>query len=119
MASMSPSTRAGELLFVSGQVACDESGAVVGIDDPRAQVEQVFVNLHRVLTEAGADLSSLVHLTAFVTDASVYPPYADVKSRLFRDLAAPSSTTVVVKALLHPGLLIEVEAVARITESVG
>jgi enamine deaminase RidA (YjgF/YER057c/UK114 family) len=117
MASMSPATRAGELLFVSGQVALDESGAVVGLDDPRAQVEQVFANLDRVLAHAGSDLSRLVHLTAFITDASVYPPYAEVKSRLFRDLAAPSSTAVVVTALLHPGLLIEVEAVARITES--
>ena len=111
---MSPITRAGEFLFISGQVAFDESGKVVGSSDPRAQAEQVFTNLRRLLNEAGADLPHLVRLTAFVTDAAVYPPYAEVKERLFRDIAAPSSTTVIVKALLHPELLIEVEAVAHI-----
>ena len=112
MTSMSPMTRAGELLFMSGQVAFDESGAVVGAEDSRAQVEQVFANLGRLLAEADTDFSQLVHLTAYVTDASVYPDYAEVKTRIFRGLTPPSSTTVIVKALLHPDLLIEVEAVA-------
>jgi enamine deaminase RidA (YjgF/YER057c/UK114 family) len=112
MPSMSPMTRARELLFISGQVAFDESGAVVGRRDPRAQVEQVFINLSHLLSEAAADFSHLVHLTAYVTDASVYNDYAEVKARIFADLTPPSSTTVIVKALLHPDLLIEVEAIA-------
>jgi len=114
MTSMSPMTRAGDLLFISGQVAFDESGAVVGVGDSRAQVEQVLANLGRLLAEEGADFSHLVQLTAYFTDAAVYQDYAEAKSRIFRDLVPPSATAVVVRALLHPDLLVEVSAVAHI-----
>jgi enamine deaminase RidA (YjgF/YER057c/UK114 family) len=109
---MSATTRAGDFLFISGQVAFDESGAVVGTGDPLAQAEQVFANIGHCLAEAGGQLSDLVRLTTYVTNESVYPPYAAVKTRLFQDARAPASTTVVVSALLHPQLLIEVDAVA-------
>jgi enamine deaminase RidA (YjgF/YER057c/UK114 family) len=54
----------------------------------------------------------VVKLTAYVTDALVYKDYAEVKARIFRGITPPAATTVIVRGLLHPDLLIEVEAVA-------
>jgi enamine deaminase RidA (YjgF/YER057c/UK114 family) len=112
MATMSEIMSAGGLLFISGQVAFDGSGAVVGSGDPRTQVEQVFTNMGRLLAEAAADFSHVVKLTAYVTDALVYKDYAEVKARIFRGITPPAATTVIVRGLLHPDLVIEVEAIA-------
>ncbi|GAB7047029.1 RidA family protein [Catenuloplanes indicus] len=106
--------RAGGLLFVSGQVPFDEGGAVVGVGDMRAQAEQTFRNLGIVLEAAGASFADLVKLTYFVRDVSAV---AEVRAArdLFVDVTnPPASSLVEVSALIHPDLLIEIEAVAEL-----
>ncbi|MDR7277850.1 RidA family protein [Catenuloplanes atrovinosus] len=106
--------RAGGLLFVSGQVPFDEDGAVVGVGDMRAQAERTFHNLGVVLAAAGASFADLVKLTYFVRDVSAV---ADVRAArdLFVDVAnPPASSLVEVSGLIHPDLLIEIEAVAEL-----
>jgi enamine deaminase RidA (YjgF/YER057c/UK114 family) len=109
---MSAFVRSGDYVYVSGQVAFDESNAVVGPGNATAQSEQVFANLCRCLDDAGAGLADLVKLTTYLTSSADYSQYAQVKSRLFDGVVAPASTAVVVKELLHPELLIEVDAIA-------
>ncbi|WP_033340498.1 RidA family protein [Catenuloplanes japonicus] len=106
--------RAGGLLFVSGQVPFDESGAVVGVGDMRAQAVQTFRNLGTVLEAAGASFADVVKLTYFVRDVS---RVVDVRAARdeFVDLKnPPASSLVEVSGLIHPDLLIEIEAVVEL-----
>jgi enamine deaminase RidA (YjgF/YER057c/UK114 family) len=95
---------------VSGQLALSD-GVLVGKGDPAAQVRQCFANISAALALAQAQLSDVVKLTCFLTDASVYPAYAEIKATLFQD-QPPAGTAVLVAGLLVPGALLEVEAVA-------
>jgi len=107
---MTQAARAGGWLQVSGQVALRD-GALVGAEDPHAQAEQCFANIATVLASAGARLDQVVKLTCFLTDRRAYAGYAEVRNRLFA-AHPPASSVVIVSALLMPGLLMEVEAVA-------
>ena len=109
--SISQAIRVGNTVYVSGQVAFDGDGEIVGVGDAAAQAEQCFKNLAAVLEAGGASLGDVVKLTNYFTSADYFPAYRDVKQRSFpKD--PPASTSVVVVALLHPDFMMEVEAVA-------
>jgi 2-iminobutanoate/2-iminopropanoate deaminase len=103
----------GRLLYISGQVAWDASGNIVGTSDVRAQARQVFHNLQNVLQAAGGDLSSLMKITTYITKIEDFPAVAETRAEVFRG-ELPASTLIVVKSLFHPDFLIEVEGVAVI-----
>jgi 2-iminobutanoate/2-iminopropanoate deaminase len=109
-AGMSQAVVAGGWAHVSGQVALRD-GAVVGIGNGEQQAEQCFANIAAALNSAGASLEQIVKLTCYLTDKSAYAGYAAVRNRLLT-VQAPASTVVIVKELLMPDLLMEVEAVA-------
>src|SRR5262245_2515900 len=69
----------GRLLYVSGQVAWDASGAIVGKGDARAQARQVLQNMRAVLQAAGGDLSNLMKITTYIT--KIEDPSAVVETR--------------------------------------
>jgi enamine deaminase RidA (YjgF/YER057c/UK114 family) len=108
---MSQATCADGWIHVSGQVAL-AGGALVGADDPAAQAEQCFGNILAVLASAGAGPEHVVKLVCYLTERSAYGGYAAVRNRIFA-AHPPASSVVIVKELLVPGLLMEVEAVAR------
>jgi 2-iminobutanoate/2-iminopropanoate deaminase len=103
--------RAGDLLFVSGCVALDESGNVVGAGDVVAQARQVFANIRLVLAAAGATFADVVKVTTFLTDIDDRARINPVRQEFF-GAARPASTLLEVSALVLPEFLIEVEAVA-------
>jgi enamine deaminase RidA (YjgF/YER057c/UK114 family) len=107
---MSQAVKAGGWIHVSGQVALRD-GAVVGIGNGEQQAEQCFANIDAALIAAGAKLENIVKLTCYLTDKSAYGGYAAVRNRLLAE-QAPASTVVIIKELLMPDLLMEVEAVA-------
>ena len=98
-------------IYVSGQLARDRAGNVVGKGDMRAQLRQVGENVKAALEAAGASLRDVVKTTTFVTDIDEYFKHVDVRMEYF-GAALPTSTTVEVRRLAHPDLLVEVEAVA-------
>jgi enamine deaminase RidA (YjgF/YER057c/UK114 family) len=102
------------LVFVSGQVALDASGAVVGEGDFEKQCRHVFAQLEQQLAEAGARLADVAKLTIFVRDFSQFATLARVRHELFPAGAPPASTAVAISELVDPRLLIEVEAVAAV-----
>jgi reactive intermediate/imine deaminase len=104
---------AGDLLFVSGQVAWDAAGQVVGRGDPSRQAEQVFANLSTILAAHGATMGDVVKVTVYVTDLTWFDELSAIRVRLFAALP-PASTIVQVSSLVDPDLLIEVEAVAAL-----
>ncbi len=103
----------GRLLYISGQVAWDADGNIVGKGDIGVQARQVFQNLRRVLQATGGDLSHLLKITTYITKIEDFPAVAEVRSSVFQG-ELPASTLIVVKNLFHPDFLIEVEGVAVI-----
>jgi reactive intermediate/imine deaminase len=103
--------RAGDLLFISGQVAWDADGQVVGRGDPVRQAEQVFANIETILLANDAVFDDIVKVTVYVTDLAWFQQLSDIRTRLFSG-SPPASTIVQVSALVDPDLQIEVEAVA-------
>ncbi|MEV4187554.1 RidA family protein, partial [Streptosporangium canum] len=109
----SHATRTGDLLFVSGQVALDEAGQVVGEGDMTRQSEHVMEALALILADQGCTFDDVTHIRTHLTDMSLLPEYAAVRRRHITG-EPPASTTVEVSRLFRPGLLIEVEVIAAI-----
>ncbi|KNB50166.1 RidA family protein [Streptomyces caatingaensis] len=103
---------AGRFVAVSGQVALDERGRVVGEGDVAAQTRQVFENLRRCLAAAGASFADVVKLTYFVTDIADLPAIRAVRDGFVDAARPPASSAVQVAALFRPELVLEVEALA-------
>ena len=111
---ISQGVRVGDTVYVSGQVALDPQGDLIGGDDMMAQARQVFANIREVLAEAGATMDDVVKITAFITDMSQYAGYAAARVEAF-PYNIPASSTVGVAQLVNPDLLVEVEAIAEIS----
>jgi 2-iminobutanoate/2-iminopropanoate deaminase len=107
----SPATRVGNMVFVSGQVAVDASGSVVGKGDARAQSEQCFKNIEAALSAAGAKLDDVTKITCFLVNGGDYTAYSSVRNSYFPE-NGPASSTVIISALVRPELLVEIEAIA-------
>jgi 2-iminobutanoate/2-iminopropanoate deaminase len=102
---------AGKLIFISGQLARNKEGQIVGARDMRAQIKQVGENLKQGLEAAGVGLDALVKTTTFVTDIDEFFKHVDVRHD-YLGVSLPASTTVEVRRLSHPDLMVEIEAVA-------
>jgi 2-iminobutanoate/2-iminopropanoate deaminase len=106
-------TRIGDLLFVSGQVALDAAGELVGGADPVAQTEQAIRNLRTILVSVGSDLDRVGKLTVYAIDPTHRAAILSTRDRIFGALGhAPASTFVVVRGLVLPEWLVEIEAIA-------
>ena len=103
--------RVGDLLFVSGQVALDPEGEIVGRDEFDAQAEQTFANLAGVLEAGGSGLQNVVKVTIFLTDMSNFEKIVELRGRYFTP-PYPADTIVEVSSLALPELMIEIEAIA-------
>lgn len=109
--ALSQAIAVGDWLFVSGQAALNEQGAVVGEGDFLAQAECAFGNLQRVLQAASSDLRDVVKVTIFMTDISRFGEVIELRKRFFTP-PYPADSIVEVKALALPQLQFEIEAVA-------
>ncbi|GAA1135948.1 enamine deaminase RidA (YjgF/YER057c/UK114 family) [Kitasatospora gansuensis] len=107
----------GRQVFVSGQVAFDEQGKLVGEGDALAQARQVFGNIGRCLAAAGAGFEHLAKLTVFVTDIGYLPAVRTAWDEALGSAHAPASSAVQVAGLFQPGLLVEIEAYAVVPEA--
>ncbi len=106
----------GRLVAISGQVALDEDGKIVGEGDPEAQARQVFENLRRCLAAAGATFDDVVKFTFFTTDIGLLPVIRTVRDTYVDVERRPASSAVQVAALFRPELVLEIEALAIIPE---
>jgi len=104
----------GTLVFVSGQVALDKSGNVVGKDDFRAQVQQVFENLKAAVEAAGGTFDDVVKLNTYLLDLSPshLVEFREVRDKYVNVKNPPASTAVQVPRLFRSEFLVEIEAVA-------
>ena len=105
----------GKLVYIAGQVPFDKSGKLVGKDDFLSQAEQVFRNIKAAVEAVGGSFSDVVKLNYYCVegvDPSLIPQILKVRDRFVDIKTPPVSTFVVVKRLVRPEWLIEVEAVA-------
>jgi len=104
----------GKLVFVSGQVANNPQGQLVGKNDLKAQTVQVFENLKTALAAAGATFNDVVKITWYVK--AYKPDYLgmlrEVRNQYVNQAAPPASTLVGVTSLFQDDYLIEVDAIA-------
>jgi len=105
------------LVYLSGQVALDSTGKLVGAGDFRAQAVQVFENLRRALAAAGAWFGDVVKLNYYVVDATQVATLLEVRDRYINAAAPPASTLVEVRRLFRDDVLLEVEATAAVHRS--
>jgi len=104
------------IVFVSGLLARDREGNIVGKGDMVAQIRQVGENLRIALEAAGATLGDLVRTCTYVTDIEEFFRHVEVRQQYF-GRALPTSTTVEVRRLAHPDFMVEVEAFAAVART--
>ncbi len=103
-------------VYISGQIALDRDGAVVGAGDMKAQAEQVFKNLQAALAAAGAKFSDVVKMNTYITDMDKAPAVREVRARYFTE-TTPASTLVQVVHLARPEFMLEIEVIAVVSSS--
>ncbi|MEQ1759606.1 MAG: RidA family protein [Vicinamibacterales bacterium] len=106
----SPGLRAGQLLFLSGQIALDPAtGTIVG-DDIASQTEQVFRNISALLTAAGASFAQVARTTVYLSDLNDFTAMNAVYARQFSD-PPPARSTVEVRRLPRD-VRVEIDVIA-------
>lgn len=107
----------GDLVFLSGQVAADTAGRIVGEGDVGAQFAAIMQTISDLLAEFGSDLSSVVKFTTYLVDESHIVEFNAARNALFPTLfpgpSYPPNTLLIVSGLAKPEYLIEVDAIAR------
>jgi reactive intermediate/imine deaminase len=110
---------AGSDVHVSGQVAIDESGELVGRGDCATQARQAYRNLAAVLAAAGCDWDDVVKMTVYLTDMENLAAALAVRKELMEPGSYPASSVVEVPRLADPEWLVEIEAIARVPSDGG
>jgi reactive intermediate/imine deaminase len=105
--------RVGNLLFISGQIAENAKGEIVGKGDFEKQVRQVFENLRTILAAEGGTLDDLVQIRIYLTDIKNLAKFRQIRSEYLKK-DYPASTLVAVKSLIMKELLIEIDGIAAL-----
>lgn len=112
--------RAGDFIFVSGTSSRRKDGSFAGAEwneegdlllNIEAQTLAVIENIGKILAAAGSSLDDVIDITTFLADMADFEAYNRVYGTFFSE-DGPARTTVAVRALPHPHLLIEMKAVA-------
>jgi enamine deaminase RidA (YjgF/YER057c/UK114 family) len=109
--TFSPAIRVGNLLFISGTTATDESLKIVGVGDICAQTRQIFRKWEPILEAVGAGFDNIVETTDYYTTLEGYAGTADLRREFFRP-PFPAATGVQVAGLIRRDALIEIRGIA-------
>ena len=105
-----------KMLYISGQVAINPAGQIVGAGDLQVQTEQVFENLKAGLAAVGATFEHVVKLHLYLLNITQIQIVRDVRDRYINTQSPPASTAVEVRRLFRDQLLIEIDAIAALPE---
>ena len=110
--TFSPAVKKGNMLFISGIIARDPvTGRIMGKGDMAAQADFIFQRMGDVLRAAGGSYDDVVKTMDYVTTLQGYRGTAEVRRKYFKN-GFPAATGVVVKSLINPDALIEIDAIA-------
>jgi len=107
--------KGGTLVIISGQVAWDTEGKLVGPGDLKAQTHQVFKNLQNMLAAAGATFKDAIKLTIFLKNREDFAVFKEIRAQYLMQ-PYPPTTLLVVKDLAREEWLLEVEVMAMVEE---
>lgn len=107
--------RAGNTIYVAGQVARDENGTLVAPNDAAGQAQQVYQNLRHLLEAAGAKPEHVVKVTTYLVDPTDAKAVSEVRIEFFGD-HRPPHTGLIVAGLGSPEVKVEVEVIAVLEE---
>lgn len=111
MVGYSRAVKVGNTIEVSGTVATNETGGVVGENDAYTQTKYIILKIEKVLNAAGASLVNVVRTRMFVTDISRWEEYGRAHGESFGKIK-PCTSMIGVSALIAPEYLVEIEATA-------
>lgn len=104
----------GRRLHITGQVAWDSEGRVVGLGDCEAQVRKSFDNVESILAAVGGRLEDIVTMTIYFLDPADLPAIQKVRAEKLAPEVAPASTIIQTPGLVVPELLVELVPIAVI-----
>ena len=107
----SPAVRAGDFIYVSGQVPVDPATNQAVLGDIKAETRQVLSNIRRILEGCGSSMADVVRCGVFLTDVKDFAAMNEVYTEFFGEIK-PARTTVSVPALPLADAKIEIDAVA-------
>ncbi len=103
-----------KMLIISGQVALDAEGKLVGESDFTRQAEQVFINIKNIVENSGGTMNDVVKFTFYLRDVSNITKVRAVRDKYINVNNPPASTLVEVSDLFRDEFLLEIEATAVI-----
>jgi len=110
--------KAGELLFIAGQVAVDARGNLVGQGDAASQTRQAFENIGLVLAGVGASFGNVVEFTTYLVGRESIRPFINARAELFLRLYPNGdylpNTLLIVNGLVSEDFLVEIKAIAAL-----
>jgi len=112
----SRAVRVGPWVAVSGTTATNSMGELVAIGDPYGQTIQILQNIQTALENAGTSMQAVIRTRMYVTDISKWEEFGRAHGEFFGDIRS-ASTMVEVSALIHPDMLVEIEADALVIEN--
>ena len=109
--------KAGELLYIAGQVGVDKEGNLVGTD-AASQTRQVFENIEKILASQGATFSNVIEFTVYVVGRESIQPYMETRAKIigeqFPNKDFPPSTLLVISGLAREEFRIEIKTIAAL-----
>ena len=112
----SRAVRVDNIIEVAGTTALDETGNLVGADNPYEQTKYIIMKIEKALIKVGATLNDIVRTRIFTTDISHWEEIGRAHGEFFREIK-PASTMVEVKSLINPAMLVEIEATVIVQEN--
>jgi 2-iminobutanoate/2-iminopropanoate deaminase len=109
----SPGVKAGDWIWVAGQVSMDPASGEAKLSDIKSETRQTLLNVQSILAACGASMSQVVRCGVYLTNAADFQAMNEVYAEFFGD-AKPARTTIIVAALPLPGAKVEIDAVAYI-----
>lgn len=118
----SPAVRAGDFLYVSGQIPINPETNQTVLGDIQMETRQVLSNIERILKACGASAADVVKCQVYLTDVKDFAKMNEVYAEFFGE-SKPARTTIGVAALPLPGAKVEIDAIAyvpfRKTDAIG
>jgi 2-iminobutanoate/2-iminopropanoate deaminase len=109
----SPGVKAGDYVYVAGQVAMDPISGEPKLGDIKSETRQTLLNVQAILAACGASMSQVVRCGVYLTNPADFQPMNEVYAEFFGD-AKPARTTIIISALPLPAAKVEIDAIAYI-----